>query len=88
MVRHAVWNIRNSKRPWLGYDLIEGGVADGRICAQLSERLQVSSQRAFDIFYRNKTCQLLHDERSMLYLMGDLYIVNDVIRELQKRQDG
>ena len=32
---------------------------------------------------RSKTNEQLHDERSLLYLMGDLYIVDDVIKELQ-----
>ena len=31
----------------------------------------------------SKTNELLHDERSLLYLMSDLYIVDDVILELQ-----
>lgn len=55
----------------------------GRICAKLAKRLDVSPERAFDIFQNSKTNELLHDERSMLYLMSDLYIVDEVIIELK-----
>lgn len=55
----------------------------GRICTQLSKRLKVSPGRAFDIFYKSNTCALLHDERSLLYLMSDAYIVDDVVNEIR-----
>ena len=55
----------------------------GRICTLLAKRLDISPERAFDIFQMSKTNELLHDERSQLYLMSDLYIVDDVIMELQ-----
>ncbi len=54
----------------------------GRICCQLAKQLDISPERAFEIFQRSKTNELLHDERSLLYLMSDLYIVDDVIAEL------
>lgn len=56
----------------------------GRICTLLAKRLDIFSERAFDIFQMSKTCELLHDERSLLYLMSDLYIVDDVVAELKK----
>ena len=40
-------------------------------------------ERALDIFYTSRTNELLHDEHTGLYLMSDLYIVDEVIRELQ-----
>lgn len=55
----------------------------GRICTLLAKRLDISTERAFDIFQMSKTNELLHDERSLLYLMSDLYIVDDVIAELR-----
>ena len=57
----------------------------GRICTHLSERLDISPERAFDLFQRSKTNELLHDDSSLLYLMSDLYIVDDVIRELAEQ---
>ena len=55
----------------------------GRIVTLLSQRLDVSGERALDIFYTSRTNELLHDEHTGLYLMSDLYIVDEVIRELQ-----
>ena len=49
----------------------------------LSERLDVSGERALDIFYTSRTNELLHDEHTGLYLMSDRYLVDEVIRELQ-----
>lgn len=57
----------------------------GRIIVLLGERLNVSSERALSIFYESDTCEQLHNPETGLYLMGDLYIVNDVIRELQDK---
>lgn len=56
----------------------------GRICTILAKQLDVSPERAFDIYQNSKTSELLNDERSMLYLMSDLYIVDDIIAELRK----
>lgn len=56
----------------------------GRICTILAKQLDVSPERAFDIYQNNKTSELLNDERSLLYLMSDLYIVDDIIAELRK----
>lgn len=56
----------------------------GRVCATLAKRLDISPERAFDIFQKSKTNEQLHDERSLLYLMSDLYIVDNVVMELQK----
>ena len=57
----------------------------GRIVTLLAERLDVTSERALDIFYTSKTNERLHDEKTGLYLMSDLYIVDDIILELQGR---
>lgn len=58
----------------------------GRICARLAEHLDIAPERAFHIFYESHTCERLHDEATGLYLMSDLYIVDEVIRELQDKQ--
>lgn len=55
----------------------------GRIVARLSERLNIPADQAFDLFYTSDTCQRLHLPESGLYLYGDLYIVDEVIREIQ-----
>ena len=56
----------------------------GRVVTLLSERLDISGERALDIFYTSKTNERLHDPATLLYTFGDLYIVDEVIRELQK----
>ena len=56
----------------------------GRIVTLLAERLDISGERALDIFYTSKTNELLHDPSTLLYTFGDLYIVDEVVRELQK----
>ena len=58
----------------------------GRIVTLLAERLDISGERALVIFYTSKTNERLHDPSTLLYTFGDLYIVDEVIRELQKQQ--
>ena len=53
----------------------------------LQQRLDVSSERALDIFYTSRTNERLHDPYTGLYLMSDLYIVDEVIRELQDKTE-
>ena len=53
----------------------------------LAQRLDVSGERALDIFYTSRTNERLHDEHTGLYLMSDLYIVDEVIMELQNSQN-
>ena len=53
----------------------------GCIVVAIAEKLQVSYKKALDIFYASDTCRRLHDERSGLYLLSDLYLADEVIRE-------
>lgn len=58
----------------------------GRITARLSETLNISPERAFDLFYTSDTCERLHKKESGLYLYGDLYIVDEFMIEMQNKQ--
>lgn len=58
----------------------------GRIIALLSDRLNVDVAKATDIFYRSRTCKELHDESTGLYLMGDRYVLDNLITELWQQQ--
>ena len=58
----------------------------GRIVTLLSERLDVSGERALDIFYTSRTNERLHDEHTGLYLMSDLYLVDEIIMELREHR--
>lgn len=55
----------------------------GRIVTLLAERLEISSECALDLFYTSKSCEQLHDPTTLLYTFSDLYIVDDVVREIQ-----
>ena len=57
-----------------------------RIIMQLSETLDISTDRALQIFYDSDVCQMLHDKDLGLHLMSDTYIVNDLIEELRNKQ--
>lgn len=59
----------------------------GRIVALLAERLNVSGERALDIFYTSRTNERLHDEHTGLYLMSDLYIVDEVVNEIKANKN-
>ena len=57
----------------------------GRIVTLLSDRLNITPELALDVFYTSKTNELLHDPTTLLYTFSDLYIVEDVVRELLVR---
>jgi hypothetical protein len=59
----------------------------GRMVPMIAEKLHVSVERAFDIFYTSQTCARLHDESTGLYLFGELYIIDDLMMELRERQE-
>ena len=48
--------------------------------------LEISPERALNLFYETNVCAMLHDSRYGLHLMSDTYIINDVLRELQDKQ--
>lgn len=57
-----------------------------RVILLLAERLDVSPERAMGIFYGTRTCRWLHAPEMQLHNMGDAYLVDDIIRELQDMQ--
>lgn len=48
----------------------------------LADKLQIDAEQALDIFYSTKTYQLLSKPESGLRLMSDLYILEDILSEL------
>ena len=56
----------------------------GRIVTRLSEALDIDTARALDIFYRSQVCKDLHNPETELYTKGDIYILNDLLNEIQQ----
>jgi len=54
------------------------------IAAELSKRLDIAPGRALQLFYESKSCADLHDKATGLYLYGNLYIVDEFIREYER----
>lgn len=52
----------------------------------LASRLSISTDKALDIFYNSDTYKCLTSRKGDLFLRSDLYILDEVIRELQDRQ--
>lgn len=56
----------------------------GRIAALLADRLDIDAERALDILYNSHTYSLLSNPDSGLQLQSDIYILNDLLRELEE----
>lgn len=54
----------------------------GRIIAMISRNMNIGISAATELFYRSKTCRELHDPETGLYLMGDLYIYDCLMKEI------
>ena len=54
----------------------------GCIVAKMSELFRIPLMEALDVFYRSDTCRRFHDEKTGLYLYGDLYIIDELEIEL------
>lgn len=57
----------------------------GRVITIVAGQLDVSPERAFDLFYDSTTCERLHDANDYLYLMGDHYVADELVLELQNK---
>lgn len=53
----------------------------GQIAAELAKQLDITPERALELFYASKTCANLHDKNTGLYLYGNLYVVDEFMRE-------
>ncbi len=58
----------------------------GAIAVTLAKQLDISNVRALKLFYESETCRKLHDKTTGLYLYGDLYVVDEFMREMEDRQ--
>ncbi|CDB10276.1 DUF3791 domain-containing protein [Bacteroides sp. ET489] len=55
----------------------------GRVVTLIAKRLNISPERALDLFYSSETSLRLHNADDYLYMMGDLYIVDELVSELR-----
>jgi len=51
----------------------------------IAEALDIDAERALDLFYSTDTYRKFSNPNYGLQLMSDLYIVDEVIRELQDK---
>lgn len=56
----------------------------GRIAALLADCLNIDAERALDILYNSRTYTLLANPESGLQLQSDLYILADILKELEE----
>ena len=54
-----------------------------RIIMMISENLEISSDRALDLFYKSRVYQMLVDPRYGLQIMSDTYIYDEFMLELR-----
>lgn len=57
-----------------------------RIIGLIQQRLDVSAERALDLFYNSRTFSLLNNPDSGLQLLSDQYILEDFCREMERLQ--
>ena len=57
-----------------------------RVVSLLAETLNVSQVRALDLFYNSDTYKFLSQKMYHLHNMGDAYLVDEIILELQAKQ--
>mgnify|MGYP001629023108 FL=1 len=55
----------------------------GRVVTLIAKRLNISPERVLDLFYNSETSLRLHNADDYLYMMGDLYIVDELVSELR-----
>ena len=53
------------------------------IIMMLAKELDVSPERALDIFYSTNTCRQLSNPKTGLQLMSDAHVLEDVLNELR-----
>ena len=54
----------------------------------LAKNLQIDTDRAMDLYYSTQTAQQLSNPAYGLHLMSDLYILENILTEIQERTTG
>lgn len=53
----------------------------GAISCHIADKLSITPLQALKDFFRSETCEKFHDNRTGLYLYGDLYIADNYLIE-------
>lgn len=56
-----------------------------RIIIMLAQKLRISPERALDVFYSTRTCELLSAQKGGLHLMSDGYVLDYLVDELRTK---
>ena len=60
----------------------------GYISDEIAKRLYIEPLKALELFYASKTCEDLHNKKTVLYLYGDLYVVDEFLLEKERDTNG
>lgn len=55
----------------------------GMIVCEIAKRLGIPASEALKKFYRSTACRDFHDRSTGMYLLGDLYIVEEFLSEIR-----
>jgi hypothetical protein len=72
------------KNPLVNETLLQMKYA--RVIVLLAKTLHISQERALDLFYTSDTYHYLSNLQFHLHNMGDAYLVDEIILEIQNRQ--
>ena len=56
----------------------------GSISDEIAKRLDIEPLKALELFYASKTCEDLHNKKTVLYLYSDLYVVDEFLLEKER----
>ena len=57
-----------------------------RIIMLIADALQISSEQALDLFYKSNVYKMLADPRYGLQTMSDIYVYDEFMMELRRKQ--
>ena len=73
-----------NEHPFIDETLLQMKYA--RVVSLLAETLDISDERALDLFYTSDTYSYLSRKKYHLHNMSDAYLVGEIILELQVKQ--
>ena len=56
----------------------------GSISDEIAKRMNIEPLKALELFYASKTCEDLHNKKTVLYLYSDLYVFDEFLLEKER----